>query len=245
MNKKIFALLSIVFFAVSCNSVPQSGAAMGNLQQKYDSLAQVVAQMHEEFEIVKFGLERRGASMADMKAELDAERKVWDIPVGQSPVAGKADAPITIVEFSEFQCPYCARVAPMIEEIVKKYPNEVRLVYKHFPLTGHNNAPAAAAASIAAQNQGKFWEYRYALAPYYRELIPETFIKVAEEVGLDMEKFKKDMELTPEMQARIDEDFKLGASVGVNGTPNFYVNGRKSNRFSPELIDQMVADLRK
>ena len=95
---------------------------------------------------------------------------------------------------------------------------------------------------MAAQAQGKFWEYRYALTDKNRELTPETFKKVAKDVGLDMAKFEKDMVLDSAKQARINEDFQLGAKVGVQGTPNFYINGKRQDRFSPDLVEKLLKE---
>ena len=100
--------------------------------------------------------------------------------------------------------------------------------------------PAPTAASIAAQKQGKFWEFRYALAPHFKELSEETFVKVAKEVGLNVEQFKKDMVLDSTMEATINKDFELGMKVGVQGTPNFYINGKRQDRFSPQLVEKML-----
>ena len=182
---------------------------------------------------------------------MEADNKVWDIPDDDSPVFGNTKNPkLTIVEFTEFQCPYCSRIAPDIcsriapdmQELNKKYPNEIKFVYKHFPLSFHSNAKAAAASSIAAQKQGKFWEYRYALAPHSRELSDSIYIAVAKEVGLNIEQFKKDMVLDSAMSARIDKDFQLGVKVGVQGTPNFYINGKRQDRFSTGLVEKMLKE---
>jgi protein-disulfide isomerase len=116
-------------------------------------------------------------------------------------------------------------------------------VYKNFPLSFHASAPAAAAAAIAAQRQGKFWEFHWELAPNFRSLNDSTFIAVAEKVGLNIEQFKKEMALDPEKQAIIDRDMKLGMEVGVQGTPNFYVNGKRQERFSPALVEQLLKEL--
>lgn len=240
MKRIYLPLLGLFLVSVSCNAT----VGQPNLQSKVDSLSAVVSKMSAEFEILKFGLEKRGLSIPQLKAEMEMESKVWDIPIGSSPIVGNPKAPITIVEFSEFQCPYCSRIAPYLDTLVRKYPDKIKLVYKHFPLSFHANAPAAAAASMAAQNQGKFWEFRYALAPRFKELNDTTFISVAKQVGLNIEKFKKDMTLDAAKQARIDEDVQLGAKVGVQGTPNFYVNGKRQDRFSPELIEQMIKELK-
>lgn len=233
-------LLALFLVVVSCN------ATVGDSQlgSKVDSLAKSLQKVTEELELLKWGLEKRGISMDQIRAEREAENKVWELPVGNSPSIGNPKAPITIVEFSEFQCPYCSRVAPYLDSLLKKYPKELRLIYKHFPLSFHKDAPAAAAASMAAQNQGKFWEFRYALAPYYKELNDSTFLKVARQVGLNMDKFKKEMVLDAAKQARIDADFQLGVKVGVQGTPNFYINGKRQDRFSPEMIEKMIQELK-
>jgi protein-disulfide isomerase len=245
MKKLGLLLLPLLFVSVSCNSVPQGAAGIGDLRVKYDSLANVVSKMNEEFEILKKGLEKRGVSIEQMRAEALAETKVWDIPVGQSGVIGNPNAPITIVEFSDFQCPYCTRIAPYLDTLMRKNPDKLRLIYKNFPLSFHAQAPAAAAAAMAAQAQGKFWEFRYAVAPHFKTLNDSIFVAVAKQIGVkDLAKFKKDMVLDATKQARIDADLKLGQEVGVQGTPNFFVNGKRMDRFSPEVIEEMIKNLK-
>jgi protein-disulfide isomerase len=240
-----FLLMALLFVSVSCNSVPQGSAGVGELRAKYDSLAGVVSKINEEFEILKKGLEKRGVSIAQIRAEIEAESKVWDIPLSQSVALGNANAPITIVEFSDFQCPYCSRIAPDLEALTKKYPDKIRMIYKFFPLGFHAAAPGAAAAAIAAQKQGKFWEFRFAIASRFKELTDATYLEVAKTIGIaNLEKFKKDMVLDPVNQARIAEETKLGQDVGVQGTPNFYVNGKRMDRFSPEEIENMIKNLK-
>ena len=190
-----------------------------------------------------YGGTSKGVTIEEAKKEMEEANKVWDIPDDNSPVFGNTKNPkLTIVEFTEFQCPYCSRIAPVMEELNKKYPDQIKFVYKHFPLSFHSNAKAAAAASIAAQNQGKFWEFRYALAPHSRELSDSVYIAVATEIGLDIEKFKKEMVLDSAMEARIDKDFQLGVKVGVQGTPNFYINGKRQDRFSPDLVEKLLKE---
>jgi len=130
----------------------------------------------------------------------------------------------------------------VMQDLNKKYPDKIKFVYKHFPLSFHSNAKAAAAASIAAQKQGKFWEYRYALASHSRELGDSIYVAVAKEVGLNIDQFKKEMVLDSAMSARIDKDFQLGVKVGVQGTPNFYINGKRQDRFSPDLVEKMLKE---
>ena len=227
----LLASAALIFSLSACSSAAQSGSTK-KLSNQVDSLSKELATLKADFDVLKYGLEKRGISIDEIRIEMEQANKIWDIPDAESPVFGNTKNPkLTIVEFTEFQCPYCSNVASVIEGLMKKYPNDIKFVYKHFPLSFHANAPAAA-ASIAAQNQGKFWEFRYALAPHFRDLTQETFEKVAKEIGLDMEKFKKDMVLDSAKQKRINEEFQLGVKVGVQGTPNFYINGKRQDRFS-------------
>ena len=226
---------------VACNQASAGGSF--NQQARLDSLEKDFKKVKEEFEIIKYALDKRGISLEAARAEMEADNKVWDIPDEDSPVYGNTTNPkLTIVEFTEFQCPYCSRIAPVMQDLNKKYPDKIKFVYKHFPLSFHSNAQSAAAASIAAQKQGKFWEYRYALASHSRELGDSVYVAVAKEVGLNIDQFKKDMVLDSAMKARIDKDFQLGVKVGVQGTPNFYINGKRQDRFSPDLVEKMLKE---
>ena len=226
---------------VACNQASAGGSF--NQQARLDSLEKDFKQVKEEFEIIKYALDKRGISLEQARKEMEEDNKVWDIPDEDSPVFGNTTNPkLTIVEFTEFQCPYCSRIAPTMQELNKKYPDQIKFVYKHFPLSFHSNAKSAAAASIAAHKQGKFWEFRYALAPHSRELSDSTYLAVAKEIGLNVDQFKKDMVLDSAMSARIDKDFQLGVKVGVQGTPNFYINGKRQDRFSPDLVEKMLKE---
>jgi protein-disulfide isomerase len=237
----IVAMAILAASLVACNQASAGGSF--NQQARLDSLEKNFNQLKEDFDVIVYALDKRGISLDQARAEMEADNKVWDIPDDNSPIFGNTKDPkLTIVEFTEFQCPYCSRIAPVMKELNQKYPDKIKFVYKHFPLSFHSNAKAAAAASIAAQNQGKFWEFRYALAPHSRELSDSTYIAIATEIGLDIEKFKKEMVLDSAMEARIDKDFQLGVKVGVQGTPNFYINGKRQDRFSPDLVEKMLKE---
>ena len=237
----IVAMAILSASLVACNQAAAGGSF--NQQARLDSLEKDFNVLKEEFEVIKYALDKRGISIEQARAEMEADNKVWDIPDEDSPVFGNTKNPkLTIVEFTEFQCPYCSRIAPTMKELNAKYPDKIKFVYKHFPLSFHANAKAAAAASVAAQKQGKFWEFRYALAPHSRELSDSIYVAVATEIGLDIEKFKKDMVLDSAMEARIDKDFQLGVKVGVQGTPNFYINGKRQDRFSPDLVEKLLKE---
>lgn len=146
------------------------------------------------------------------------------IDVGSSPVKGPAGAKVTVVEFSDFQCPYCKRGHETMQALAAAYPNDVKVVFKHFPLEFHPEAKPAARASIAAMKQGKFWEFYTALFDNQATLGEPLFTKIATDLKLDLEKFKKDM-ASPETDKMIKADQELGKKNGIQGTPGFFVNG--------------------
>ncbi len=160
------------------------------------------------------------------------------IPIGDSPVLGKESAIITIVEFSDFQCPFCQRGADTMKQLVEKYPNDVRVVFKHYPLPFHKEAPAAHKAAIAAGEQGKFWEMHDWLFENQKGMKQNAgdmkgwTAGYAKELGLDVAKFKKDFDAA-DAQKAIDEDMKLGQEVAVRGTPHFFVNGERVKGAKP------------
>lgn len=151
-----------------------------------------------------------------------------DIPIGGSPSAGPAAAPITIVEFSDFQCPYCAQAAPQIGALQRLYPQQVKLVFKQFPLETHPNAGIAAAAALAAQKQGKFWQMHDALFANRTNLSRANLMALAQANGLDVKRFEEDMDSTG-VQESIVRDTQDGDRAGVEGTPTIFINGQKFN----------------
>jgi protein-disulfide isomerase len=141
------------------------------------------------------------------------------------PSKGPDDAAVTIVEFSDFQCPYCQRAVPTIEQILEKYPTQVRIVFRHLPLdTIHDRAKPAAVASHCAGNQDKFWDYHDVLFDNNRALSDEDLERYAADMGLDMEAFKQCVS-DPESHQIVDNDAVAAASLGLTGTPAFFVNG--------------------
>ncbi len=147
------------------------------------------------------------------------------VDVGNSPVVGAKDAKVTVVEFSDFECPYCKRGAATMEQVLKAYPNDVRVVFKHRPLGFHQNARPASKAAWAAHQQGKFSEMKKALFDGQQSLgTPNFYEEAAKKIGLDLAKFKKDME-SKEADEAIKADEAQADSLGVQGTPGFFVNG--------------------
>lgn len=142
-----------------------------------------------------------------------------------APIRGPKNAPITIVEFSDFQCPYCAKAQPVLLQVLEAYPKEVRLVYRHFPLESHSQARPAAEAAECAARQGKFWEYHARLFADPADLGPARLAAIAQELGLDPRAFATCLE-AGKAGARVAEDLAAGREAGVTGTPTFFVNGR-------------------
>ena len=147
---------------------------------------------------------------------------------GGAPELGPKDARVTLVEFSDFQCPYCAKAAPQVEAILKAYPKDVKLFYKQFPLDTHPQAKMAAEASLAAFKQGKFWELHDKMFANYRSLSRENVLVWAKALGLDMPRFEKDMN-SPLTRAVVERDTAEGDQAGVEGTPTIFVDGKRFN----------------
>jgi protein-disulfide isomerase len=158
---------------------------------------------------------------------------------------GKADSKVVIVEFSDFQCPYCVRAADATKELKKKYADKIRLVFRQFPLSFHQNAHLAAQASLEALAQGKFWEMHDKMFANQKELERPALDKYAQEIGLDMKKFKAALD-SGTHKAAVDADMELGQKVGVQGTPSMFINGEKvadpSNAAAlGQKIDELLA----
>ena len=170
---------------------------------------------------------RAGAAPAPQAARTgkpDPNRR-YSLNVAGSPAKGPKSAKITIVEFSDFQCPFCSRVVPTMAQIQEEYGDQVRIVFKHLALAMHSKAAAAHAASEAAHRQGKFWEMHDAIFANQREMSPEKYVEHAAEIGLDVEQFKRDV-VDADVKRKVDADAKEAAALGVTGTPGFFINGK-------------------
>ncbi len=159
--------------------------------------------------------------------------KVHNLPIGSSPIQGKKEAPVTIVEFSDYQCPYCARVQPTLKQVLAAYPDDVKLVFKDFPLSFHKQAKNAAKAARAAGEQGKYWEMHDLLFKDFNKLTDDSYKQYAAQLKLDEAKFLADFN-SSKYDALIEQDINLGRSAGVSGTPTLFVNGKRMQRRSFE-----------
>jgi protein-disulfide isomerase len=171
--------------------------------------------------------------------------QVRKVDVGDSPARGAKDAKVTIVMFSDFQCPFCGRVEPTLKQVLEAYPKDVRIVWRNQPLPFHPNAMPAAEAAMAAHAQGKFWDMHDKMFTDQSALSPDNYNKWGQEIGLNMGKFKADNE-AHKYKSKIDDDSHYGQSVGANGTPTFFINGRELVGAQPfdsfkTIIDQEIA----
>jgi protein-disulfide isomerase len=151
---------------------------------------------------------------------------IASLDYSHSPVRGPAEARISIVEFSDLQCPFCARVSPVLQEIMKQYPGEVRWVFKNFPLDFHADSPLAHRAVMAAAQQGKFWEMHDLVFAGQKSIKREGLLEKARALNLDMAQFTADLD-SDRLAKQIEADRKEGEALQVNGTPTFFINGKE------------------
>ncbi|SDF98065.1 Thioredoxin [Pedobacter terrae] len=157
---------------------------------------------------------------------------------------GNLNADLVIVEYGDYQCPYCGAAYPVLKELMNQFGSQIKFVFRNFPLSEmHQYARAAALAAEAAALQHKFWEMHDAIYENQRSLNEHLLLELAKELKLDIPQFKSDLEGS-ELKAKIDEDFESGVVSGVNGTPSFYVNGKKFEGGAEDLFHLVGADIK-
>jgi protein-disulfide isomerase len=162
------------------------------------------------------------------KPEEGAAMTHLTIPISQRDhLQGPATAPVTLLEYGDYECPYCGAAFPIIKQVQKRLGDQLRLVFRHFPLgTIHPHAGQAAEAAEAAGIQGKFWEMHDTLFEYQHALSNAHLLQYARSLNLDQAEFERDL-MTHAFAGRVREDFLGGVRSGVNGTPTFFINGRR------------------
>jgi len=175
------------------------------------------------------------------------ERPTYEVNIEGSPFMGKADAKVTIVEFSDFQCPYCAEGSKVIKKLKAKYGDKLKVVMKQFPLPFHTQAKKASLAALCAneQNTGAFWKMHDQLFADQSKLAEDQLKELAVKLGLNAEQFNKCLDENKHI-ATVEKDIQDGKSVGVKSTPTFFVNGKLVAGALPveafsELIDQELS----
>ena len=165
--------------------------------------------------------------------------EVYDISVEGSPFLGPENAPVTIAVFDDYECPYCARMEAVFSQLLAKYPKDLKLVIKQYPLRNHPNARQAAIAALAAHKQGKFWEFHSQLLAHHTELSDQKLDEIAASFDLDMAEYKKDL-LSQEVLSMIVRDLREGQKIGVSGTPTLFLNGKQVRDRSFTAITEMI-----
>ncbi len=150
------------------------------------------------------------------------------LPVSEKDhIQGNADARIELVEYGDYQCPYCGAAYPEVKKVQKEMGDKMKLVFRNFPLTNmHENALNAAIAAEVAGNMGKFWEMHDMLYQNQRHLGYDYLVQYAEKIGLDTQQFEEKFQ-QPQYKEKIEQDLESGLRSGVNGTPSFFINGKK------------------
>jgi protein-disulfide isomerase len=166
-----------------------------------------------------------GTPERSAKSEGSGASTTYKIPIGESHTKGFDDALVTIVVWSDFECPHCARVEPIRQRIAKEFGADVRFAFKHCPLSGHPRAKPAAIAAEAAAEQGKFWDMHDKLFDNHTDLTDANFLVWAGEIGLDVKRFERDLG-DAKLERRVQDQRDACTTFGVVGVPSFHVNGR-------------------
>lgn len=189
--------------------------------------------------------EARQEFIDGLEAKYKVENKLEPLRTevaASGPSVGPANAPVTIVEFSDFQCPFCGRLFPTMEQVKAKYGDKVRIVFRQYPLPMHANAEKAAEASLCANEQGKFWEMHDAMFKQQQNLAVDSLKSAAVTLGLNAEQFNSCLD-SGKYAAQIQADKKDGSAAGVNGTPALFINGRFVNGAVPlEQLTKIIDD---
>ena len=210
----------------------------GEFAQLKPQIIQYIRENKEQEATLAFAEQLRRASTLQINITAP-ESPAFAISTDDQPVKGSAKALVTIVEFTDFECPSCARQLPVLERIVSEFGDRVRLVVRDFPLSQHANARKAAEAAEAAREQGKYWEYAARLFVNQSALGVEKLKQYATEVGLDRARFDAALD-SGKFAEKVQRDLIEGQKLGVNGTPSLYVNGKRVSDNSYEGVKSAV-----
>jgi len=185
-------------------------------------------------------LQAKAATFVEARLPEDTGQ-VYNIDVTNNPVRGPKTAPVRIVEFSDFQCPYCAELQKTLDQVLKAFPKDVQVVYKQYPLNIHQFARQAAAASLFAQGQGKFWELHDKMFQGFTQISDENLRKWVGEVGLNLAEYDKAIQ-SGRFEPVIQKDMADGAAAKVLGTPTLFVNGKRIHDRSFEGFKKTIQE---
>jgi protein-disulfide isomerase len=236
--------LAATIFTISC----QGRAGFANLQEQLAQISDkqdttMAALDALEGKIGQARPARPGGNAAKPQARAGQPdpNAIYKVTVDDAITKGPSTAKVTIVEWSDFQCPFCNRVGPTLAQLEKDYGTDLRIAFKHNPLPMHDRALPGALAAEAAGRQGKFWEMHDLLFANGRALTDENFEKWAGEIGIDGAKFKQDM-ADPALKKKVEVQQRQGMSLGARGTPAFFINGRFLSGAQPVDAFKKVID---
>lgn len=195
------------------------------LEAKVDKLSEKVETLAEKVETLTVMVEKISVRLETILPAGPDPQKVREVAIGDSPVRGPGDACVTIVEFSDFECGYCAASAPVLARLCAEYPSQVRWVFKHHPMPFHRRAVLAHRAAVAALAQGKFWEMHDRLFRAQEKLDMESLRGHAAALGLDVGLFEEQVASSDTATALLEDEAEA-RKLGVEGVPSFFLNGR-------------------
>ncbi len=214
-----------------CPTVPVS---IGQCLSEHRDCAKCVAAARFLEQQVRDGRTKQQAADA-YRDRFDAAR-VKSIDLTNTPALGPAGAPVTVVEWADFECPFCKAASPALNSLHEKYPTQVRLYFKNYPLSIHENSETAARAAIAADAQGKFWPMHDKLFETRTPLRQSVVEGIAKDLGLNVDKLRADM-TSDATTARLKKEKKEGEALGLQGTPMIFINGREFSTHGDFLAD--------
>ena len=244
MKSSTSAFASILLISLMAAALTVNGCSSPDVEELKNGQAEILARIkavEEGQKKLQEAVEK--ASGKKQRPQIDYN-KVHNIPDGSSAVRGAKNGKVTIVEFSDIQCPYCTKFQPLIQEILEKYPNDVRHVFKNFPLRFHKQARPAALALLAANEQGKYWELQKLLFENGKTLSEEKIKELAGTAGLDVARFEASLK-NEALTKALDTEMAEARSAGVRGTPSIFVNGKRVKDRSFEGMKAMIDEVLK
>ncbi|MBI3651228.1 MAG: thioredoxin domain-containing protein [Acidobacteria bacterium] len=210
----------------------------GTFAESKDKIIEYLTQQEQQKSEDAFAESLRKTANIEMNLR-EPDPPVLSIAIDDRPTRGGANAAVTIVEFTDFQCPACGRTQPILDEVVNEYGDRVKFVVRDFPLEMHAYAMKAAEAAEAAREQGKFWEYAAVLFKNQEHLEIENLLQYASQLGLDMKKFQEALS-SGKFADKVQRDVEDGVRLGINATPTVFINGKRLRDKSKESLKAAI-----
>ena len=229
MNWRILVLFSLGFFIIQpTNLLLGQQKKAGSLTRRIQKLEVENLQIRAEINLLK---ERLDALLGS-----DPQARLFDLPINDSPIRGNPEAPLTLMEFGDYQSDYTARAQHVVKRLLEEYQESLRFVFKHYPITAlHPQANEAALAALSGEKQDKTWEIHDLLLQNTRRLEPNLFLVLAQQLGMDLTKFDQDRRSLWALE-RLSADEKLAVQSEVAGVPVFFLNGRRLSNWRYDYV---------